>query len=239
MVGENRIGAFHQRPDLRLARARWQVGPHRLPHDVVRGMRVEIFRTIGIDHDMAIADARVEVDVFRFQHLPHRLDHRLPLCGADVAGAVVDEYVPVACDRVASPGDVVGSHGDVHARGLQRRPSGVVDGAVVAEDLEVAHVASRGPARWDHLHETTTTLCREAVHVRRARRLHGRATIELGERVIGRAVGHQDQVFHATLGSGSIARWLPCGSGALRRRREPVCRWPSPPAASTVPSPRA
>ena len=89
---------------------------------------------------------------------------------------------------------------DPHRGGLDRRAAGVVHGRVVAEDREVADVAARGKAVGNHRREAHLARRREGRRARHVRGFERRAVVELGERLVGTAVGNEHEVLHVVHG---------------------------------------
>ena len=99
-------------------------------------------------------------------------------------------------DEVAAVRDLFGIELDAHRRRLDRRAAGVVHGGVVAEDREVADVASRREAVGNHRREAHLTCRGERREARHARGFERCAVVELGERLVGTTVGNEHDVLH-------------------------------------------
>ena len=109
--------------------------------------------------------------------------------------------------RLQRIGPVVRPQRDAHRGGFERRPAGVDDEGVVAEEAERGHVAGRSERVRDIVGTADNAGLGDAVHMGLVRGLQRRLAAEGILRFIGAAVGDDDDVFHA----GSVRR------GGLRR----------------------
>ena len=168
------------------------------------------------DAEVAVLDAGVEAHAVASaaELAVERGDDRVALLARDVAGGEVDHRaVGRDGDEVAAERDFVGRELDAHRRGLDRRATGVVLGGVVPEDREVADVAARRETSGITLGQADLTPRREVRQVRHGGSFERRAAAELGEGLVGAAVGHEDEVLHA--------RNRTCACGELGRPTSP------------------
>ena len=191
-------------------------GEHDRPAgEVVRRHALGVAEVARHDAQVPVLDAGVEAHAVApvAERGVERGDDQVALLAGDVAGGEVDHRVDRASsdgDEVAAVRDLVGREVDAHRRGLDRRATGVVLGGVVPEDREVADVAARRQALRDDLGRGRPRRCAARPRqVRHARRFERRAAVELGERLVGAAVGDEHDVLHrahGTRGRGACPR---------------------------------
>ena len=135
------------------------------------------------------------------ERVVERGDDRVALLAGEMTGGEVDHRAGVVDgDEVAAVRDLVGLEFDAHRGGLDRRAAGVVLGRVVAEDREVADVAARREPRGITAARPTSPAAARRRQARHVRRFERRAIVELGERLVGTAVGNEHEVLHGVQG---------------------------------------
>ncbi len=107
--------------------------------------------------------------------------------------AIGDPHFLVNRGEVAAERDVARLEVDPHAGGFERAAAGVHLARIVAEEREVARVASGGDARRDRVEEPIHPVRREPIEVRFACGLERRLVPELRERSVAEAIENHEQ----------------------------------------------
>ena len=102
-------------------------------------------------------------------------------------------------DQVATERDVVGAELDAHRRRFDRRAPGVEARRVVPEDRHVADVAAGRKPLGDHRRPADFGARGKARQCGHRCRLEWSAAVELGERLVGASVRHEDDVLHGEM----------------------------------------
>jgi hypothetical protein len=160
------------------------------------------------DHEVAIGHAGVELELRASQSFLQPRHDPPRVVGRYVAGREVAHHPVVDRHQVAAPGGVVGAQIDADVRRLERRAAGVDRRRVVPQHREVGDVAAGRHARRHRLHEAHRAGGRQSVHARRHGGLEGRAATEFVERLVGHAVGDQEDVLQHGPGDERHARAL-------------------------------
>ncbi len=153
----------------------------------------------GNHAEVAVLDARVEPHaVATTPELALERGHdRVALGVGRVAGREVHHRAVVADrDEIAAIRDLVGCELDAHRGRLDRRSARVELGRVEAQDRHVPDVTAGWEAVGDDRGATDLAACGERREVRHRRRAERGAPVEPGERLVGTAVGDEDEVLH-------------------------------------------
>ena len=185
--------------------------------DVVRRDRVRIFGKGGfavasaVEQQVAVTHAGLE--------LPVRISAAGPLEGfdqfacdvaGDLAGGEALHPAVFDGDQIAANRPILGREFDPLRSGLQRRPAGVVDQRVVAEEAHRADVASGGHRFRHVIGQSTLAPSGDFVHVGQMGGLERSASAEFGLRLIGASIGNDEHVLHVTSQDPSCCTGMPC-----------------------------
>ena len=196
----------------------WPGGPYgRLTGEVVGRVAVGLGPVGGGHHDVAVLHAGVELDAIAAQMLLQLSDDCGGLIGGGMTAGEVD-HGAVGADggEVAAVGDLVGAELETQRSCLDGGTTGVVPGRVVAEDRHVADIGTRRHAGWNDRRSAERAASGERVDDRGVGGLERRAPAEVGERLVGTAIGDADDVLHRTsvphvaadMVSGARRAWL-------------------------------
>ena len=100
-------------------------------------------RAAAVDHQVAIADTRKELDIGPAQRGVQGLHQRPALLAGDVPRGEIGEPAVLDGHQITADGPVFGPQHHVHGGRLERSPSGVVILGVIAEEAQGGHVAGR------------------------------------------------------------------------------------------------
>ena len=167
----------------------------RVGDGLVREPRLRLVRPPSVDHQVAIADPGMELDVGPPQRRLNGLDEHAALLVRDMPGGEIGQPAVVDRHEVAADGPVVGAQGHAHRRGLERCTPGVIALGVVTEEAQRGHIAGRQEPVGHVARPAHDSLPRHAVHRRQIRRLKRRLA---SERIIGLVrgtVGNHDHKF--------------------------------------------
>ena len=195
----------HQLVEQIAARTTRIVVQNRLVGQVVRrrgsGVGGKGDRLLRCPHDqqVAVADARVELEPAASHLFLQRAQQRGGVFAGNVAGGEVAHHLLLDGHQVAPHGPVGRPEFDPLRRRFERRAAGVVLVRVVAQEAEVGHVGARRQIV-GHVHGSADdALGRHGVHGRHVSRLQRRAPRQGVLRFVGTAVGDDDGVFHSVL----------------------------------------
>ena len=228
------LALLHERDEDRAAGAGRQVVGGRLVRDVVRrlALRPVERRRRGVtapDEDVAVAHSGVELQRppgdFAAAEVPLDRRHQLAAVRAgDVPRREVAHPVVRRVDEVAPNRPVVRPERDAHRRGFERRAAGVHHEWVVAEERQRRHVRRRGQRSRHVVRQPDDSRRRDAVHVRQVRRLQRRAVAETFDRLVGAAVGNDDDVLGVGVHGVIVAEHqFPASGGASALPVEHIC----------------
>ena len=111
--------------------------------------------------------------------------------GREIGHLAVGDVHQIAADR-----PIIGAERDTKCRRFERRPAGVAFQRVVAEEAQGGDIARRRERRGHVVHERDLAHRHGTIGVRHPGGLQRRAIVQIELRLIGRAVGNNDGVFH-------------------------------------------
>ena len=180
----------------------------RLVEDVVRrGAGHQ--RPAPPDEQVTVADADVELVRIAAELVLQCLDAATSLVAADVARGVVLHEAAGHGHEVEPVGDVVRTQLDAEGGRLERAAPAEDGGRVVPEHRQVGDVAAGRHAVGDGVRQAAYAAAGETVHGGRGRRLQRRPAAEGGLRLVGHAVGDEED---------ALAHQLPSSARPGRRR---------------------
>ena len=116
-------------------------------------------------------------------------DEQIGFTLRDVPGGEVLHHLVHDGHEVASKNEFVGADFDVSRRGLQRRPPGVINHRVVAQQRQGGHVAARRKTRRDGVDKPLPAIGRNPIHVGLVGGFERGAAIQGYHRLVRCAVG--------------------------------------------------
>ena len=105
-------------------------------------------------------------------------------------------------DEIASEDPIGRRQRNPLRRRLQRGPAGVINLRVIPQQTHRRDIAAAFESFGDGAHEAEPTFDRDAIHVGRVCRFERRFAAEFLQRLVGRAVGDDDGVFHEEIFKG-------------------------------------
>ena len=145
---------------------------------------------------MTIRDARKQRLRAAAQLLVSEFDNRAGFGSRDVTRAVVDQVSAVRADQRAAKGDVFRLQRDTHRRRLDRTSPGIIPCRIVAEQRHIRGVAARIHLQRRDLNCADNSGLCERVEIWRARHFERSLAVQIGVRLVRRAVRHEQNVLH-------------------------------------------
>ncbi len=148
------------------------------------------------DHQIAIADAGVELHLVAAQLLLRGGEQRTGFVGRDVSGRELAHHLIFDRDQIAAHGPIVRPQRDSLRRGFERRAAGEALQRVVAEQTEARDIRARRQRLRHMIGPPDDPAARDRIHRRHIRRLQRRPPAERLLRLIRRPIGNNKCVFH-------------------------------------------
>ena len=154
------------------------------------------------DHDMAVAGAGIELEFVAVEGGADGIHENVRVGGGDLAGAVVQDGLPVVGlflgdgGYVAAEDDVVRLHLHAYAEGLQGGTAGKVCQGVIAHDGQVGDFAAGGHSGGNILHHAHLAFGGQIVHGGGVGCFQGGLAAQGGDGLVGHAVAQNYDILH-------------------------------------------